>query len=59
MSGEESNVILFDPDPVTVLDRHVDDDRTSSCVIDPADWAERGLLQRAGEALTKTVSGGL
>ncbi len=56
---EEANVILFDPDLVTVLDRHFDDDRTSSCVIDPADWAERGLLQRAGEALTKIVSGGL
>lgn len=56
---EETNVVLFDPDVVAVLDRHLDVDRRSSRVIDPADWAERGLLQRAGEALTKLVSGGL
>lgn len=56
---EEANVVLFDADVVAVLDRHLDDDRRSSEVVDPAEWAERGLLQRAGEAFTRIVSGRL
>ena len=52
---EETNVVLFDPDVVAILDEHLSDDLRSSDRIDPADWAERGLLQRAGERLTDAV----
>ena len=53
---EETNVVIFDPDVVGVLDRHLDDDHRNSTVIDPAAWAERGMLQRAGETVTNVVS---
>jgi cardiolipin synthase len=53
---EEANVILFDPGVVDILDAHLDDDLRSSELIDPADWAERGLLQRAGERLSDVAS---
>jgi cardiolipin synthase len=53
---EEANVVLFDPDIVDVLDGHLRDDLASSIELDPAEWAERGLLQRAGERLTDVVS---
>ena len=53
---EEANVILFDPGLVDILDAHLDDDLRSSEQIDPADWAERGLLQRAGERLSDVAS---
>ncbi len=56
---EETNVVIFDPDIVAVLDRHLDDDHQHSTVLDPADWAERGLLQRAKEHVADVVSGWL
>jgi cardiolipin synthase len=56
---EETNVVIFDPDVVAVLDRHLDDDHRQSTLLDPADWAERGLLQRAGEKMAGIVSGWL
>lgn len=59
LAGEEANVVVFDADLVAVLDRHLDDDRTSTREIEPTEWAERGLLQRAGEALAGIVSGEL
>jgi len=42
---EEANVVIFDADVVGVLD--------------PADWAERDLMQRAAEKVTDVVSGWL
>jgi cardiolipin synthase len=53
---DEANVVLFDPDLVDVLDGHLRDDLRSSKQIDPADWADRGLLQRAGERLSDLAS---
>ena len=53
---EETNVVIFDPDVVGVLDRHLDDDHRNSTVIDPTAWAERGIFQRAGETVTNVVS---
>jgi cardiolipin synthase len=52
---EETNVVIFDPDVVGVLDRHLDDDHQHSTVLDPSDWAERGALQRAGEKVVDIV----
>jgi cardiolipin synthase len=53
---EETNAVIFDPDIVAVLDGHLDVDDAHSTLIDPADWAERGLLQRAAETATGIVS---
>jgi cardiolipin synthase len=53
---EEANLVLFDPRIVAELDRHLDDDHRNSSVIDPADWADRSLWQRASEKATDTVS---
>jgi cardiolipin synthase len=56
---EETNVVIFDPEVVAVLDRHLDDDHAHSTLIDPADWAERGVFQRASERVADVVSGWL
>ena len=56
---EETNVVIFDPDVVAVLDRHLDDDHRHSTLLDPAEWAERGIFQRAGEKMAGVVSGWL
>jgi cardiolipin synthase len=56
---EEADVVVFDPEVVAILDRDLDHDFESSELLDPADWAERGLLQRAGETVTNIVSGWL
>jgi cardiolipin synthase A/B len=56
---EETNAVIFDPDVVAVLDRHLDDDHGRSTAIDPAEWAERGLVQRAAERAADVVSGWL
>jgi cardiolipin synthase A/B len=53
---EEASVVLFDPDVVALLDRDLDADLESSSRLDPALWADRGLLQRAGEAVSNVVS---
>ena len=53
---EETNVVIFDPDVVQVLDRHLGDDHRNSTVIDPAEWAERGLIQRVSEKASDVVS---
>jgi len=53
---EETNVVIFDADVVGVLDRHLDDDHRRSTLLDPADWAERGLVQRAAEKAADVVS---
>jgi cardiolipin synthase len=54
---EETNVIIFDPAVVDVLDAHLRDDLRSSRALDPADWADRGLMQRAAEKTSEVVSG--
>jgi cardiolipin synthase A/B len=56
---EETNVVIFDPDVVAVLDHHLDEDHEHSTVVDPADWAERGLAQRVAEKAANVVSGWL
>jgi cardiolipin synthase A/B len=56
---EETNVVIFDPDVVAVLDRHLDDDHERSTVLDPAEWAERGMVQRVAERAADVVSGWL
>ncbi len=53
---EEANVVLFDPELVDILEGHLRDDLRSAEQIDPADWAERGLLQRSGERLSEVAS---
>jgi cardiolipin synthase len=52
---EETNLVILDPATVAVLDEHLDDDFTRSVALDPAQWADRGLLQRAAEKVASTV----
>ena len=52
---EEANVVLVDPDVVSVLDRHLDDDFTKSVELDPTRWAERSLPQKVVEKVTTVV----
>ena len=54
---EATNVIIFDPDVVDVLDAHFRDDLRSSRALDPADWADRGPMQQAAEKASEVVSG--
>jgi cardiolipin synthase len=56
---EETNVVIFDPDVVAVLDRHLDDDHQHATLLDPSEWADRGVFQRAGEKMADVVSGWL
>jgi cardiolipin synthase len=52
---EESMIVLLDEAVVRELDAHFDEDLSRSSPLDPADWAERGLLQRVGERVSQTV----
>jgi len=56
---EETSVVIFDAEVVGVLDRHLDDDHRRSTLLDPADWAERCLVQRAAEKAADIMSGWL
>ncbi len=52
---EEVNMVVFDPQVVTVLDAHFDDDLSGSEDIDPGQWKDRSVLQRAKEAVSDLV----
>ncbi|MFN0089196.1 MAG: phospholipase D-like domain-containing protein [Acidimicrobiales bacterium] len=52
---EEVNLVLFDPAVVAELDAHYDEDLTRSEPVDPEDWTERSLAQRAAERATGLV----
>jgi cardiolipin synthase len=56
---EEANVVIFDRHVVSVLDDHFEHDLESSSIIDPAEWSERGPVQRLGERVVGAVSGWL
>ncbi len=53
---EEVNLVIFDAGIVAELDRQFDEDRTHSTDIDPAEWADRGMVQRAAERAVSVVS---
>jgi cardiolipin synthase len=52
---EEANIVIFDPEIVAELDRHLDDDHRRSSEIDPADWADRSVWQRTAEKAADAV----
>ena len=52
---DECNLVIADPAVVDVFDRHFDDDLQKSVVLDAERWAERSLLQRAGEQVLGVV----
>ncbi|MGH8900487.1 MAG: phospholipase D-like domain-containing protein [Egibacteraceae bacterium] len=47
--NEEANLIILDPEVVTVLDRHFATDLARSEPVDPDSWASRGVVQRVKE----------
>ncbi len=53
---DEVNVVLLDPGPVRILAEHFADDVARSEPVDPAEWADRGMLQRVREALVGVVA---
>ncbi len=48
---EELNLVVLDPDVVSVLERHFDEDLERAVAVDPDEWARRSLGQKAKEAL--------
>lgn len=52
---DEANIVIFDPAVVSTLDADLDDDMRSTILLDPKQWAERGLLQRMAERVSETV----
>lgn len=53
--NEEANLVVIDRALVATLDAHWDADIAVSEQVDVAEWRERGLFQRATEALTGLV----
>ena len=51
MLDDEVNVVVFDPDVVRVLDDDFEADLAASQPVDPQQWPERGLAQRALEVV--------
>lgn len=52
---EETNVVIVDPDVVSILDEHFDHDLESSIELDPSRWADRGLSQKVAEKVSTVV----
>ncbi|HUH06622.1 MAG TPA: phospholipase D-like domain-containing protein [Egibacteraceae bacterium] len=50
-ANEEANLVILDPDVVSVLDEHFAEDLARSELMDAESWARRGPLQRAREAV--------
>jgi cardiolipin synthase len=48
---DEVLMALFDEQLVALLDEHFDEDLVRSSPVDPDEWARRGLIQRAKEAI--------
>ena len=48
---DEVNVVVFDPDVVRTLDADFEADLAVSAPVDPVEWPERGLAQKAKEAV--------
>jgi len=48
---DEVNVVVFDPDVTRLLDDDFDADLNHAEAVDPAAWPDRGLAQRAKEAV--------
>jgi cardiolipin synthase len=53
---DEANIVIFDPAVVQVLDQHLDQDLENTILLDPAQWADRGMLQRVAERVSETVN---
>ena len=53
---DEANIVVFDPEVIDVLDRHLDEDLEHCVLLDPQEWADRGLFQRVAERVTETVN---
>jgi len=53
--NEEANLIVFDADVTEELDRDFAADLERSVAVDPDEWAQRGALQRAKEAVVGLI----
>ena len=50
---EEINLVALDPELTALLDEQFDEDLERSERVDLADWEDRGLVRRLGEALVR------
>jgi cardiolipin synthase len=57
--NEEANIVVFDSEVVGTLDLHFAEDLERSEKIDPAEWRNRGLVQRTAEKVTELFDGQL
>jgi cardiolipin synthase A/B len=53
--NEEANLVVFDADVVEILDRHFAEDLERADQVDGEEWQQRGLVQRAAEAVTQVL----
>jgi cardiolipin synthase A/B len=53
--NEEANLVVFDADVVEILDRHFAEDLERADQVDAEEWQQRGLVQRAAEAVTQVL----
>ena len=52
---EEINVVAFDPDLVTILDRHFEEDLERSALLDLTRWQNRPVRHRVAESLMRPL----
>ena len=53
--NEEANIVVFDKATTQIFDQQFDEDLERSDEVHPADWEERGPLQRVAEAATDVI----
>jgi cardiolipin synthase A/B len=53
--NEEANIVVFDEATTAILDQQFDDDLERATEVHPADWDDRGPLQKAAETVTDAI----
>jgi cardiolipin synthase A/B len=52
---EEVDLVVFDPELTGQLDADFDEDLTRSVAVDPEEWRDRGIIQRAAESVVERI----
>jgi cardiolipin synthase A/B len=52
---EEANVVIVDPEVVSILNEHLDEDIENSTELDPSRWADRSIPQKVAEKVSTVV----
>jgi cardiolipin synthase A/B len=54
---EECDLVVFDPELTRQLDEDLEEDLRHSVPVDPAEWADRGFVQRVQETVADAIDG--